>query len=162
MIMMRLQKNKPINVAIILFFLSAFYSHASAQQVYYSYDDNGNRTREYIISPPAAQPQKHKKDTTKKDSVPVIAIYPNPTTGMVNVSISSLQNCGNATIYISDASGTTLTVQKTNSTISPVNMASYKQGTYYFKIILCDNEYSYKIVKLSPATGAPPKPPVVK
>ena len=161
--MIKLQKYKQISTVIILLFLSAFYSHTNAQQVYYSYDDNGNRTAEYIISPPSVQPQKHKKsDTTKKDSVPVIAIYPNPTTGMVNVSISSLQNCGNATIYISDASGTTLTIQKTNSTISPVNMASYKQGTYYFKIILCDNEYSYKIVKLSPATGAPPKPPVVK
>jgi Secretion system C-terminal sorting domain len=161
--MIKLQKYKQISTVIILLFLSAFYSHTNAQQVYYSYDDNGNRTREYIISPPAAQPQKHKKsDTTKKDSVPVIAIYPNPTTGMVNVSISSLQTCGYATIYMSDASATLLTTQKTNSTIFPVNLANYNQGTYYFKIIMCDNEYSYKIVKLSPATGAPPKPPVVK
>ena len=107
-----------------------------------------------MVIPGMAHRQNNNKDTTQKDSTKV-TVYPNPTTGVVNVSISSLQNCNYATIYLSDSKGSLIATQKAESTISPVNLSSYKQGTYYLKVMLCNSQYSYTVIKTTPGTGAP-------
>jgi hypothetical protein len=132
-----------------------FFTISSNGQVYYTYDNNGNRTASYIVHEGDIKPQK--KDTAKKDSVPCsINLYPNPTTNEVNVSIPCIQNCQDAMIYISDASGNLIsTIKATSSTIQQINLTSFTQGTYYFKIVMCGDQYSYKVVKLTPPSGTP-------
>jgi len=130
--------------------LCILFTHTINAQVYYYYDDNGNR----ITSTLTHRAPERRKDTNK------VTIYPNPTNGMVNVAISSFGTCGYATIYIIDGSGNVLSTQQTSSSMTTINMASYNQGMYYLRAIMCDNQYTCKIVKINP--GAPstaqPKP----
>jgi hypothetical protein len=161
---MKLQKSNQISILILLPFLNAFCFYASAQ-VSYSYDNNGNRTSDIVIVGHAPVHNHH--DSTGKDSSNVanIKVYPNPTTAQVNVSISSFKSCGSANIYLSDASGNLLSTQKATSTLSIINLASNEQGTYYIRIIMCDDEYSYTVIKNSPGAGTPAttsKPPLIK
>jgi hypothetical protein len=104
----------------------------------------------------------HKKDTAKNDSTQcTITVYPNPTTNELNVSIPCIQNCQGAMIYISDGSGNLLsTLKATSSTIQQISLGGYNQGTYYFKIVMCGDQYSYKVIKLTPASGTPTKPAI--
>lgn len=148
---------RPKYTLIVFLFISAFCIHSNAQTVYYYYDNNGNRTEDFILE---YSNRPMSRDTNKKDSLPCpIAVYPNPTSsGQVNVSIPCIQTCADAMIYISDASGDYLAVQKATSTLSPVSLSNYNQGTYYFKIVMCNQQYSYKVIKLVPGTGPPPKP----
>jgi hypothetical protein len=166
---MRLQKicnqiiSNGIKCFITCLFLSTFCTNATAQSgVNYTYDLNGNRTSEFVNIISHA-PVYHNTDSNKNDSnkaIPTIKVYPNPTTAQVNVSISSFQNCEFATIYLSDASGNLLTTIKTTSTLVPINLNNYNQSTFYLRIILCDDEYSYTLIKLSPR-HPPTSPPAV-
>jgi Secretion system C-terminal sorting domain len=145
----------------LLLFITAFYIQANAQ-VGYSYDNNGNRTASIVIHPMSLV---RNKDTTKKDSskvLPVIKVFPNPTPNQFTVSISDFKSYEYATIYLSDASGNLLSIQKTSSTLFSMSLAAYNQGTYYLKIIMGDTEFPYTIIKNSPGAGTPPKPTVAK
>lgn len=150
---MESKKSKQISTLIILLFLSILCIHANAQ-VYYYYDNNGNR----ITSTYTHHAPERRKDSAK------VKIYPNPTIGEVNVAISSFGNCSYASIYIIDGSGNVLSTQNTSSPMNTVNLSSYNQGMYYLRTVLCDQQYTIKIVKVNP--GAPyttqPKPVPVK
>ena len=156
--------HKTINIRVFKFlclslFASAFCSNSSAQVgLNYIYDANGNRIASNIVIIPVNNRPKN-KDTSKKDSVPcVITVYPNPTNGQVNLSIPCIENCDYAMIYISDLTGNFISTQKATSTIQQINLTSYNQGTYYLKVVMCNEQYSYKVVKLTPTLGTPPKP----
>jgi hypothetical protein len=143
--MIQIMKTKYIcRILGALFFI--LFTHTLSAQVYYYYDNNGNRiTSTYT----------HHAPERRQDSNKVI-IYPNPTNGMLNVSISSFGNCGYADIYIVDGSGNIISTQKTSSALTTVNLTSYNQGMYYLRAVLCDQQYACKIVKVNP--GAPGKP----
>src|SRR5580658_9294904 len=122
-------------------------------QVYYGHDDNGNRIS--IGTTPASHaPKRHKSDTTKDSNTVAqkhgINVYPNPTSGEVTVDISSFQPCGNALVYLQDASGNELLAQKATSSPVLINLTSYNQGLYYVKVIICDDQVSYKVIKENP------------
>ncbi len=125
-------------------FLIILFTRSISAQVYYYYDNNGNR----ITSTYTHHAPERRKDTDK------VKIYPNPTNGMLNVSISSFGNCGYADIYIVDGSGNIISTQKTSSALTTVNLSSYNQGMYYLRAVMCDQQYTCKIVKVNP--GAPP------
>jgi hypothetical protein len=129
---------------IFIILLSIVFVHTTNAQVYYYYDNNGNR----ITSTYTHHAPERRKDTDK------VKIYPNPTNGELNVSISSFGNCGYADIYIVDGSGNIISTQKTSSALTTVNLSSYNQGMYYLRAVMCDQQYTCKIVKVNP--GAPP------
>ncbi len=139
----------------VFLLLSIFTLKANAQ-VYYYYDDNGNR-----IASSATPPEHAPRPNNDKKKV---VIYPNPNTGVVNVGIASLDKCAYATIYILDQSGNIMSTQKATSTVTSVNLTSYQQGTYYLKTVLCDEQYSFRIVKMNPGASptAPQHPTAVK
>jgi hypothetical protein len=151
-----------------LLFVITFAANSMAQLSYvnYYYDNNGNRTTEWVQI--IAHSMVHHNDTIKNDSIavmPIIKVYPNPTAAIVNVSISTLQNCEFATLYLSDASGNLISTKKTSSTLSQLNLTSYNPGLFYLKILMCDNQYSYKVIKLNPGRPFMPStsaPPLVK
>lgn len=140
------------------------------ESIYYVYDGNGNRTSSSLTLFSHAPLRHHQNDSAGNDSnkvLPTIKVYPNPTAGQINVSISSLQSCEFATIYLSDASGNLLSTQKATSTVIPISLASYNQGAFYVKIIMCDNQYSFKVIKNNPggrntSTSSQPHPSLVK
>jgi hypothetical protein len=130
----------------IVLLLSLLPIYAHSQAVLYYFDGNGNRTA--IVAAPHAP--ERRKDTSK------VKVYPNPTNGFLNVSISSFDNCNYADIYVIDGTGNVLSTQKTSSLMTSVNLSSYNQGLYYLRTVMCDQQYTIKIVKVNP--GAPGKP----
>lgn len=135
-------KTKHLYKILVVAFLVLF-SYTLSAQVYYYYDNNGNR----ITSTYTHHAPEHRNDTSK------IKIYPNPTNGEVNVAISSFGSCTYASIYIVDGSGNVLSTQNTSSLMTTVNLSSYNQGMYFLRAVLCDEQYTMKIVKVNP--GAP-------
>ena len=129
----------------ILAALFILLTHNINAQVYYYYDNNGNR----ITSTLTHHAPERRKDTNK------VKIYPNPTNGELNVSISSFGNCGYADIYVVDGTGSIISTQKTSQALTTVNLSSYNQGMYYLRAVMCDQQYGCKIVKVNP--GAPGK-----
>jgi hypothetical protein len=148
----------------LLLIFSIFVNSALAQ-IYYHYDNNGNRTQQGIsVSEALVKP----KDTTKNDSNKIIAtrlgvnVYPNPTSNEVNVAILNMQTCGFAMVYLLDATGNQLFVQKAVSSPLAVNLASNNQGVYYIRVVLCGEQLYYKVIKVSPVNSKVPPPAVVK
>src|SRR5579863_1784564 len=123
----------------------SFFTHEVNAQVYYYYDDNGNR----ISSSASHHSAERRKDTSK------IKIYPNPTNGEVNVSISTLDKCRHANIYIMDGTGNLLATQEATSTLTTIDLTSYKEGIYYLRVNMCDEQSSCKIVKVNSGSGVP-------
>jgi hypothetical protein len=151
-----------------IIFIYVLAGNASAQ-VYYNYDNNGNRLNESMtVLPPKIIAGGHKNDSTPKDTttntVTTIKVYPNPTASQVNVAISSFQGCEYATMYLLDATGNLLSTQKSASTISQINLSGYSGNIFYLRILMCDFQYSYTLLKASPGNGTPStsKPSVEK
>lgn len=145
--------NRLLKVFSMLLFICAFgINNAHAQAIQYYYDNNGNRISELVVV--------LHKSAINNDSTSCITVYPNPTVAQVNVSIPCIQNCGDATVYVSDGSGNLISTQKLTSTISQVNLTSYTQGIYYLRIIMCNEQYTYKVIKTNPGgTGGSPTTP---
>ncbi len=74
-----------------------------------------------------------------------ISVYPNPTNGIVNVSISTELN-GNTTIEIYDALGKLVITEKLTKEITSVNTTKLEDGIYMFKII--NNTQAVKVGRL--------------
>jgi Secretion system C-terminal sorting domain len=133
-------------------FLFILRTYTTSAQVYYYYDNNGNRiTSTYTHH----APERRNNDNNVK-------MYPNPTVGEVNVAISSFGNCSYASIYIVDGSGNVLSTQNTSSLMNTVNLSGYNQGMYYLRTVMCDQQYTFKIVKVNPGAPAATKPAPVK
>jgi hypothetical protein len=128
------------------------YTHNSSAQVYYYYDNNGNR----ITSTYTHHAPEKRKDTNK------VKIYPNPTVGEMSVAISSFGNCGYATIYITDGSGNVLSTQNTSSLMNTINLSSYNPGMYYLRAVLCNEQYTCKIIKVNPGAPTTPQQPTTR
>ena len=136
-------KNKWLMFIASLISISLF-PHVLIAQVYYFYDNNGNR-----ISSSVHHSAERRRDSNK------ISIYPNPTNGQVNVFIANIGTCEYANIYITDGFGSVVSVQKTTSQTTIISLASYPQGIYYLRAIMCNDQYSCKIVKVNPGSGTP-------
>jgi len=158
---MKLQNHKQISITVItLLFLSVFGIQANAQSVVYSYDNNGNRVDPRLVTNNQYRKPKN-NDTTK------VTVYPNPATSQINVSISTLKTCGHATVYLLDASANIISTQEATQSPLVMDISNYAQGEYYVRVVMCNNQYTNKVVKTTPGTGTPtiptmPRPAVTK
>jgi hypothetical protein len=160
-----------LNGIVLSLFAFCISSNAQMGSINYTYDNNGNRTSAWTSMFSCVK--KHPSDSTKKDSTKTdsvialkhgINVYPNPTSGQVTVAISSFQPCGTAVVYLQDASGNELMAQKATSSPVLINLSNYIQGVFYIKVIICDDQVSYKVIKVSPGISHPPasSAPVLK
>jgi hypothetical protein len=75
------------------------------------------------------------------------------------VAIASFKSCGSATIYLTDGSGNLLATQKTSTSPVMLNLSSYNEGVYYVRVVMCDEEYSYEVMKNNPPGASTPVKP---
>ena len=76
-----------------------------------------------------------------------INVYPNPTTELINVSITSLSEGEIAIVQLSDQQGKILAEKKQNSPMLILSLIEQKAGTYSIKVFIKEESVSYKIVK---------------
>lgn len=82
-----------------------------------------------------------------------IGLYPNPTTGLINVAYDNSNNpSGNCALSILDMEGRTIyfnTISsEDNKVVTTIDMAHYASGTYIARIILDNIEYQALFVKI--------------
>ncbi len=73
-------------------------------------------------------------------------MYPNPASGIVNISLANIYDNQNVEIY--DITGRLINKLelKNNSTTQQIDISSLNQGIYLVKVIQGNNSYSEKLI----------------
>ena len=139
--------------AFILFLLCYFLKVEAQNAIVYDYDNAGNRISRVLSSQKSATitfPANEKKikvqdKLTEEESL--IKVYPNPTTGIIKISLENYPDpiIGECRIY--NLNGTVLKHTKLNSSFTEVSLSDCINGTYIMRLIINDKLFDYKIIK---------------
>ena len=145
---------------VLLLFLVGFVYSGNAQSlpsgsagIVYTYDAVGNRIdRKYIVNNTAETVEsKLSKDSVqvksvqKNNLIKVNALYPNPTTGKITVSLMKPVN--NASVEIFDASGRLIFRSHQSGGILRFNLGQYSDGIYFLHLSDNGNFVNLKVIK---------------
>ena len=73
-----------------------------------------------------------------------VSIYPNPTSGRINVVINNNENIND--VVVLDLTGKVLMSQSVNSNKASLDLSSYSKGMYLVKVITAEDSYVKKVV----------------
>jgi hypothetical protein len=133
------------------YFLFSFLgNYCLAQHYEYSYDAAGNRSQRAFVYPRPAPTAGEEQQTINPDVVDKygINLFPNPTTGSFNVSISNLEEGSKARLILSDVQGKTIMDKEQIVKVSSLDLTNYDAGIYYLKVFINDEKAFYKILKV--------------
>jgi hypothetical protein len=134
-------------------------SWAMAQDVYFSYDDAGNRKyrgpakiasqRSGLLNDTTQYAWEQPKNEVGEETMGQnkITIYPNPTRGELRVIIEGDYDFNKSYLFVYDLAGTVLISRSNISSTEAVDLTKYSMGTYVLKIILDDKKFEWKIIK---------------
>lgn len=134
---------------IILLSLLGITEIQAQQQVGYTYDLSGNITSRKVIS----LSMRSSIDSTTisrssfEDKEVNVKIYPNPTKGILRISIDNLDLQENMDILIYDLSGRLLINTKREGSEIELDLSSYQNGTYILRLIRNNEKSEWKILK---------------
>ena len=113
----------------------------SGQEVYIAFRHHNSTNLSAIRIDEISFPQLASEATgiEATDTPYLLNVYPNPTTGILNIT-----NAENATVYVYNISGSLVKVYKNIGMSETVNMSSFIEGVYFVRIITSDNK---KIIK---------------
>lgn len=128
-----------------------------AQQRTYEYDYAGNRIRRSVVTLRSSLLQADslfEKTEIEREGISKtlvtceVAVYPNPTQGEVNITISNGGEDVVSDIAVYNSSGQMLlTLKAQGNTTVPVDLSSYVNGTYLINFQHGESKSYYKIVK---------------
>lgn len=121
-------------------------------QVTYTYDASGNRlSRTIQMSSTSSRTKKAftQDSTARKDAISnlEVTIYPNPTKGILKISIKGLSESESATVTLSNTKGDALLVRKAGNSLETIDMTSMPDGVYLMKICYASDVKIWKIIK---------------
>ncbi len=142
---------------LLLFMLLAFNGlKAQNVTVNFEYDENGNRTRRYIELKKVEENCKS-LDTEETEGWLAevnetmqgaeLSIYPNPTSGLLNVNIAGTENSTSFRLTLSTLSGTIIEDRHTESGNTQLDISRLAQGIYLLTVSSPDERRVWKIVK---------------
>jgi hypothetical protein len=123
---------------------------AQAQQTYpgyqYSYDKSGDRTSRIYT-------QVYLKIGINSETITALGNYdirisPNPTKGILKLSISNLKKDDKAQMYLSDFSGNKLFTSPINIADNVIDLSKHPNGTYFLTIVIGEQTETFKIMKV--------------
>ena len=79
----------------------------------------------------------------------LIAIYPNPTRGLLTVKITNMPQHATSSLTLFDIQGRVITQQQMLSEENKLDISAQPVGTYVMRIAVGDETVSWKIVKMS-------------
>ena len=125
-------------------------------QIYYKYDNAGNRTSRSITLTKSAkmdsaqlaefnkQPQEKFEDVLGEQK---ITIYPNPTHGDLSIAVDNLPANTTGHVSVFDLNGRSILTQAITSSSTAVNLLNAPSGTYILRIQIGDKQTSWKVIK---------------
>lgn len=137
-----MKRSKTMLVALLLPMLG------HAQQIAYEYDAAGNRVARHVAGSGSQAPLRRSTgDTPQVAVVQTISVSPNPTTGLLTVSLSRFGDKDACNLLLVNAAGQTLIRQSMTSTQVTLDLSRYSKGYYLLKIDLNEEITTYKIIK---------------
>lgn len=138
---------KLICVFIILF--SIFQANSQTTKVGFEYDVDGNMKLRKIIEvgPQGAKRNEEAKPIEEKIGDLKIVIYPNPTNGIMQLSISGLDTKQNNYYQLYSSNGTLMMKNKIITALIDIDISSYNAGAYIIDIYLGDKVSYWKVIK---------------
>lgn len=128
--------------------------------VEFDYDDAGNRTTRQVIylkSQQADGQQQLKESTFEqvRDSVEFkatlgsreVSIFPNPTKGILTLTIAISEDAGSATLELFSLSGEKIMQQEIRSTKTTMDLSTQAPGTYLLQISTTASRKTWKVIK---------------
>ena len=121
----------------------------SAQNLTYTYDAAGNRIGRVILMKVPQAPEGIQNETAVNDLIAekAIAIFPNPTKGIVTVEIKDYSVQMQAEFRLMDLSGRTIINRKASSNIQTFDLSRLAAGTYLMQICINGETVVWKIIK---------------
>lgn len=135
-------------ICVLVILLSCFY--ANAQMVGFEYDDDGNMKLRKIITVGASTVKASEEQTIsveeKIDELKII-IYPNPTSGLFQVSISNIDSKQRNYYNIYSLNGSLLIKKEIDSSMTDIDISAFSKGTYLMDLFLGDKISRWKVIK---------------
>lgn len=120
-------------------------------RIAYAYDASGNRIkREIIMQPPKAKQQTFEtegqvfSDMLQEHDV---KIYPNPTEGILKVSIFGIKDTDKYSLAIYTMQGARIMLDERQQYNFNVNISNQPAGTYLLRITINNQSTTWKIIK---------------
>ena len=127
----------------ILFLLPLIVS--SQTIVNYTYDAAGNRIkREIVLSRSMENTEKPLTETLSRKS---ISIYPNPTAGLLKISISGWETTDKCKFTIFSLKGALNQEIQVSSSVTEIDLSDESDGMYLLNIELNESKSAWKIIK---------------
>jgi len=133
---------------LIVFIVVVSFGESRSQHFQYTYDGAGNRHTRTYSSTRMANPDLPKDSISSFDNLGGVDVIPNPTSGLINVTIASLKDDEKAIVVLSDDQGKSIFLKQQNSKQAGLDLAALKPGIYYLRVILNNRAASFKVVKL--------------
>ncbi len=137
-------------ITTIFSLLTLLLCYGYGQTIYFNYDGSGNRTYRGITL-------KSAQESTAQEQEPEIfadkmgqleySIYPNPTKGQLQIEIKKLKEGTTVELLVYDINGKLLTRQTVTTSLTTVDLSSYKQGMYLLHMVEGKNIHKWKIAK---------------
>lgn len=137
-------------VTTLLLLLFPLLCHAQGS-VGYSYDAAGNRiSRTIILNRNMAKKQARTlkdKDYTDILSQRNISISPNPTKGMVEITITGLRESDDCAMSVYTLKGQTLKTLSVSGEVTTIDLSGQPDGIYLLDITINGEKTTWKIIK---------------
>lgn len=128
----------------ILVLLLSFVMRAQVV-VSYDYDAMGNRIkREIVLSRSMENTEKPLTETISSKS---ISIYPNPTAGLLKISISGWETTDKCKFTIFSLKGALIQEIQVSSSVTEIDLSDESDGMYLLNIELNESKSAWKIIK---------------
>ncbi|MDE5701545.1 T9SS type A sorting domain-containing protein [uncultured Bacteroides sp.] len=118
-------------------------------KIRYSYDNAGNRTKREIVLTrnEAMEDAGSVEPFSDMISEHEIQIYPNPTEGDLNISISNVSYDNQISITLYDMNGKLIRKENTATERVNINISDAPNGIYIMQIMIDEKVTTWKIVK---------------
>jgi len=137
-------------VIFTIFFIIPFGMFSQTPNVSYEYDNDGNmKLRKAITITPSYVKNQQKNETIFEDNIgnQKVVLYPNPTYGVFQLSITEL-NKKEVNLYcLYSLNGALLLKTMINSSLTEVDITRFSAGTYLIDIYLGERVSRWKVIK---------------
>ena len=123
-------------------------AHSQTTQVEFGYDDAGNRTSREIVT--------LSKSAVLSDTIPIsetqlgdksLKLYPNPTYGVLTMSVDNFDAGETVSILVTDMAGRTIIKDRQQSPSFKIDLSAYPKGFYLLSATIGKQRKEWKIVK---------------
>jgi len=138
-------------ISILIIMLLCSFAHVQGQtKVGFDYDLDGNMIHRKIVTMLSPAVKSEMKDTASVSDIigeQKITIYPNPTKGLFQIAIKTLDSNQKNYFLLYSISGTKLQQKNISDSYMDIDISNYPKGVYLLDVILGDKVSRWKVIK---------------